>query len=101
MFIIILLFTTVTYATTSVTILNQTNEYKGFLFDFSNRLICHRYTDWYLFPLLYATDDFVIPSYTSLNAIECTSIVFTFNTIRTKQDMDPYNITIRLFYHNT
>lgn len=85
-----------------IVILNQTNDHPLF-YDLTNRIESVRYTDIYGFPLLQVVDDFIIPPYTRLYIVNhmsssCNGLSFSFNTIRTRQDMDPYNITIELFY---
>lgn len=74
-------------------------------FDLSNRVQCQRYTDKFGFPTLKTVDNFVIPPYESMNTVrgsanDCDRLAFQFNTIREKQDLDPTNITLELYYHN-
>jgi hypothetical protein len=85
-------------------IVNQTNAFAQY-FNLANKLPTVNYTDIYGFPLLEAADDFVLPAYTSLNLVnhqssDCNSLSFSFNTRRTRQDTDPYSITIQLYYNN-
>ena len=82
--------------TRSVTILNQTNALNS-PYSLSVMLVCDNFTDISGFPLLMAADDMVLPS----NGEECKELIFNFNTLRTKHDLDPLSITIQLFNHNT
>ena len=85
-----------------ITLLQQTNG-KQLYYDFSNRLICTKFTDIYKFPLILVTDDFVLPAYeqTGIDVSQCTSLVFNITWIRTKRDLDPYNITLLLMRHDS
>ena len=87
-----------------VTIINQTNVYELF-YDLANRIECHNFTDIYGYPLVYAADDFVLPSYRDLDLVnglasDCNALSFSFTVVRSRQDQDPQNITLRLFYHD-
>lgn len=103
--ILVLLCITGVYSTIEPGVLvNQSNVYELF-YDLSNRIECHNFTDIYRYPLIYVADDFVIPAYTSMDlrnkiSSDCTSLTFSFTTIRSKQDLDPYYVTLQLFYHD-
>lgn len=69
--------------------------------------MCQNITDKYRFPLLQAADDAVQPTITYLesqnvlNGVrDCDAMIFSFMTIRTKNDLNPTSITIELYRHN-
>lgn len=78
-------------------VLNQTNVAQRYPLA-PNRVQCQNVTDKAGPPLLVAADDVVlsVPS----DAQDCDAVLFSFTTVRTRQDLNPSSITLQLLRHN-
>jgi len=99
----LLLLVTATRAQTlqniTIFIVNQTNA-PTYYPNFSNKVMCQNITDSYGYPLILGADDMVPPSRaswaTQYGALSCHAMLLSFETVRTRQDLNPSNITVWL-----
>lgn len=86
-----------------VTLLPQSNP-PGVNSGARDRLVCHNFTDISGSPLLYAADDFAVPSDTTLRSVwgasGCSGLQFTVTAVRLRNDADPLSLTLVLFEDN-
>lgn len=78
-------------------VLNQTNAEQRNPVT-TNRVQCQNVTDKAGSPLLVAADDVVLSVPT--DAQSCDAVLFSFTTLRTRQDLNPSSITLQLLRHN-
>jgi hypothetical protein len=84
-------------------VLNHTNAYTLYP-NTANKVMCQKIMDRLDHPLIIATDDVILPHQetwlTQWGIKNCSSATFSFTTIRTRNDLNPYNITLQLMRHD-
>lgn len=90
----------------NVTVLNQTNGYQTHP-DLGNALPCQNLTDRWGTPLLQAADDLWIPDLAYFEARnvprglgDCGAMSLQLSTLRYKNDLNPYSVTLVFMRHN-
>lgn len=83
--------------------LNHTNAYTLYP-NTANKVMCQKIMDRLDHPLIIAADDVILPVQevwlTRWGIKNCSSATFSFTTIRTRNDLNPYNITLQLMRHD-
>jgi len=91
----------------NVTVLNQTNVVHAFS-DMGNTIMCQNITDKWGIPWLRAADDFLVPPLDFFKARgitrglqDCGAMSITISSLRYKNDLNPYSVTLEFIRHNT
>lgn len=85
----------------NLVVLDHSNVYSRYP-DTSNKVMCQKIIDRPDHPIIIGADDLIIPNEWQLRwGIErCNAMTLSFTTVRTRNDLNPYNITLLLFRNN-
>lgn len=87
----------------TILVLNQSNAHSMYP-NVANKVMCQKIIDRPDYPLILGSDDIILPDQLEWQSKwgihTCHAMRISFTTIRTRNDLNPYNITICLFRNN-